>query len=144
MLVGHRARELNILIKAIGKASAKYNLKLNYGKCNYIAMNGKAHIHFSDGKPMKQVDKALYLGGEITTDAGRWSELNNRMNIAFRTCNKLKTFWYKTDCTHKWKLQVYNAVIIAQISYGMNTVQLTQAMLNRLDAFQMRGLRYIL
>jgi hypothetical protein len=66
------------------------------------------------------------------------------MNIALRTCNKLKTFWYKTDCTHKWKLQVYNAVIIAQISYGMNTVQLTQAMLNRLDAFQMRGLRYIL
>ena len=26
----------------------------------------------------------------------------------------------------------------------MNTVHLTQAMLNRLDAFQMRGLRYIL
>ena len=47
--------------------------------------------------------------------------------------NKLKPFWYKTDCTHKWKLQVYNAVIIAQISYGMNTVHLTQAMLNRLD-----------
>ncbi len=84
------------------------------------------------------------MGGEIITDAGRWSELNNRMNIALRACNKLKTFWYKTDCTHKWKLQVYNAVIIAQISYGMNTVQLTQAMLNRLDAFQMRGLRYIL
>ena len=59
MLVGHRSREINILIKAIEKASAKYNLKLNYGKCNYIAMNGKAHIHFSDGKPMKQVDKAL-------------------------------------------------------------------------------------
>ena len=144
MLVGHRARELNILIKAIENASDKYNLKLNYGKCNYIAMNGKAHIHFSDGELMKRVDKAMYLGGEITTDAGRWSELNNRMNIALRTCNKLKTFWYKTDCTHKWKLHVYNAVIIAQISYGMNTVQLTQAMLNRLDAFQMRGLRYIL
>ena len=110
MLVGHRARELNLL-KAIEIASAKYNLKLNYGKCNCIALNGKAHILFSDGKPLKQVDKAQYLGGEINTDAGRWNELNNRMNIALRTCNRLKTFWYKTDCSHKWKLQVYNAVV---------------------------------
>ena len=38
---------------------------------------------------------------------------------------------------------MYNAVIIAQISYDMNTVHLTPAMLNRLDAFQMKGFRYI-
>ena len=41
-------------------------------------------------------------------------------------------------------MQAYNAVIIAQISYGMNTVYLMQAMLNKLDALQVRGLRYIL
>ncbi len=35
-------------------------------------------------------------------------------------------------------------MIIAQISYGVNTVHLTQAMLGKVDAFQMRGLRYIL
>ena len=40
-------------------------------------MNGKTHIHFSDGKPMTEVDKAMYLGGEINKDAGRLSELNN-------------------------------------------------------------------
>ena len=51
MLAGHRAREINIFL------SAKYNLKLNYGKCICVARNGKAHTHFSDGKPMKQVIK---------------------------------------------------------------------------------------
>ena len=49
MLVGKRARELNILIAEIKKESSKYNLRLNSSKCNYVAMNGKAHIHFSDG-----------------------------------------------------------------------------------------------
>lgn len=39
---------------------------------------------------------------------------------------------------------MYHAVVIAQISFGMSTVHLTQAMLNKLEAFQMRGLRYIL
>ena len=32
MLIGKRARELNILIEAIEKESTKYNLKLNYKK----------------------------------------------------------------------------------------------------------------
>ena len=60
MLIGKRARELNIFIAEIEKESSKYNLKLNYKKCNYVAMNGKAHIHFSDGKPMTEVEKATY------------------------------------------------------------------------------------
>ena len=60
------------------------------------------------------------------------------------TCNRLKTFWSKTNCSYKWKLQVYNAIIVSQLTYGLSTVQLTPSMLNRLDAFQMRGFRYIL
>jgi hypothetical protein len=144
MLIGKRAREINILLAAIEKESGKYNLKLNYNKCNYVAMNGKAHIHFSDGKPMKEVQQATYLGGEIANDAGRWNELNNRFCKALLTCNKLKTFWYKTNCSYKWKLQVYNAVIVSQLTYGLSTLQMTPSMLRRIDAFQMRGLRYIL
>ena len=107
-------------------------------------MNSKAHIHFSDGSPLKQVDKATNSSIEIDIEAGRWSELNNRMNIALRTCDKLETFWYKMDCSYKWKLEVYDADIVAQLSYGLNTLLLTPAMLSKMDAFQMRGLRYIL
>ena len=92
----------------------------------------------------KQVDKPTYLGGEINREAGSWGELNNRVDIAIRTCNRLKTFWYKTGCTHKWKLQVYSAVIVAQLTYRLHTVQVNLAKLNKVDAFQMRGLRYIL
>lgn len=59
----------------------------------------EAHIHFSNGKPFKEVDKATYLGEEITKDAGRRSELANRISIVAATCNKLKSFWYKTKCS---------------------------------------------
>ena len=54
-------------------------------------MNGKAHIRFSDGKPLRQVDKATYLDGEINREAERWSELKNRMTLALSTCNELET-----------------------------------------------------
>ena len=105
MRIGRRARELNILIAEIEKESSKYNLKLNYKKCNYVAMNGKAHIHFRDGKPMLEVDKAMYLGGEINNSAGRLSELDNRVAKALVTCNKLKTLWSKTTCSYEWKFK---------------------------------------
>ena len=41
-------------------------------------------------------------------------------------------------------IQVYNAIMVARLTHGLSTVRLTLAMLNRLDAFQLRGLRYIL
>ena len=66
------------------------------------------------------------------------------MSKAFATCQKLKTFWRKTDTPISWKLQVYNAVIISQLVYGLNSLNITPAIKNRLDAFHMRGLRYIL
>ena len=110
MLIGNRAREINVLLAATEKTAAKYNLRLNYDKCNYIEMNGKANIHFSNGKPFKEVDQAPYLGG-ICNDASRWKELNNRITKALVTCNRLKTFWYKTKCSYKRKLQVYNATV---------------------------------
>ena len=76
-------------------------MELNYAKCNYIAMNGKAKIQFRNGEMMKEVDEAIYLGGTLTNEAGRMDELNRRFGIALQTCNKLKTFWYKTRCSYK-------------------------------------------
>ncbi len=69
---------------------------------------------------MKEVEEAIYLGGKLS----RIAELNNRFGIALQTCNKLKTFWYKPNCSIKWKLQIYNAIIVAQLTYGLNSVQL--------------------
>jgi len=94
MLVGHRARELNILIKAIENASDKYNLKLNYGKCNYIAMNGKAHIHFSDGK---------------TYETSRQSHVSRRGN--YDRCGKMERIEQQNEhCTQNMQ-QIKNFLV---------------------------------
>jgi len=61
MLMGKRAREINIILAEIETESAKYGLKLNKSKCFYIGMNGKANIHFKDNTPIKQVHEVTYL-----------------------------------------------------------------------------------
>ena len=93
MVMGSRAREINIILKAIEIESEKYNLRLNKGKCFYVGMNGTANIHFKDGKKGSKADTVTYLGGTITSDSSRNAEISSRMSKALATCYKLKTFW---------------------------------------------------
>ena len=52
--------------------------------------------------------------------------------------------FYNSTVPKKWKLQVYDAVIRYKLLYGLECIQLTQAELDRIDAFQMKGIRRIL
>lgn len=49
----------------------------------------------------------------------------------------------RMSCSYKWKFQVYNAVIVAQLTCGLSIVQLMLAVSNKMDAFRKSGLRYI-
>ena len=52
-------------------------------------MNGKANIHFKDGKKIEKADKYEYLGGTITPNASRNAEISSHMSKALGTCKKL-------------------------------------------------------
>ena len=90
------------------------------------------------------MDKVIYLGGTITERALKSAELQTRLTKALTTAYKLKEFWKGCIAPLKWKLQVYNAVIVSQLIYGLNTIHLTDSCLQTLDTFQLRGLRQIL
>ena len=57
---------------------------------------------------------------------------------------KVTLFWRNSGVDTKRKLQIYDAIIRAKLVYGLETVQLTESMISRITAFQMRGLRQIL
>ena len=106
MFVGSRAWDLNLLIDAIEEESDKYNLKLNYDKCNCLAMYGKADIKFKDGLNMQEAHEVTYLGGKLTNAASRHAEFLSRIGKALQTCMTFTFFWSKTKCSIKWKVQI--------------------------------------
>ena len=53
-------------------------------------------------------------------------------------------YWKASGSKVKWKLRIFNAIIGAKLLYGLETIHLTKALLNKIDAFQVRGLRKIL
>eukprot|EP00972_Heterocapsa_arctica_P013816 2037709-Heterocapsa_arctica.AAC.1 len=60
------------------------------------------------------------------------------------TLKKLNVFLTKSPASIKWKLRVYDAVIVSKLLYGLETLSLTDTDISKLDALQIRGLRKIL
>ena len=145
LIFGRHTPSINRLLKEIQRHSAYYNLKLNFDKCVNLTLNRKqSTLKFEDGTNVPRKTKATYLGTILTDSAEFRTEVNNRMADATTAANKLKLFWNKADTTMKWKLQAFNAIVRSKLMYGLETIQLPQVILNRLDAFQMKQTRRIL
>ena len=68
----------------------------------------------------------------------------NRIADSIRTCNRLKLFWTKAQNSISWKIQVFHSILRSKLLSGLETIQLNQSELHRLDAFQINGYRIIL
>ncbi len=137
-------RTANLLIEEIEEESTYYNMQLNKGKCNYIAMNRKHKLKFRDGAALNSVEEATYLGGTLTKTVNPRVEIDSRIAGAANILRQLDKFWSHTTCSLRWKIQVFNAVIISKVIYGLETLQVTDSHAKKLDAFQIKGIRKIL
>jgi len=141
--VSTSTRAMNRHINSIEQEGAKYGLKLNRGKCEVVA-NMKVDVHFGDGAKVKQVDEATYLGCEINADSDMHREIGKRIGKCMITLKRLDLFWLHGNCNVKVKLRVYNAIVRSKLMYGLDSAQLNESHQQRLDVFQLKGLRKIL
>ena len=52
-------------------------------------------------------------------------------------------FFKKANCTIRFKIQVYHAVIRAKLMYGLESAQFNNTTRAKLDVFYLKGLRQI-
>ncbi len=141
---GTRATALAMLLQAIERAAIKYGTRLNEGKCAVLALNCLARTCYKDGTKVPNVAAIEYLGAYLTEDLNHQHELNHRLQHAMATWKKLEIFWKHSDGSKRIKLLVYNVVIRSKLLYSLESLQLTQALVNKLNTFQFKGLREIL
>ena len=151
--VEREASELNLKLKTYYDNRVSVETKLGdqnvlqcfpIQKCVYITMNCTATIRFDSGDLMKKTEETTYLGSVMTRKHLTRKELEARLGAAMQTVKRLRIFFKKSQCSSAWKLQVYNAVILSKLLYGLETLELIDSLRTRLDAFQIRGLRHIL
>ena len=137
-------RALNELLHLTEVISSKYGLCLNKNKCVAIQMNNDGSVHFDNQEPLPKRFETTYLGNEINREANIWHEILNKMQEVRKTWFRLLPYWKATNANLKWQLLIFDAVMKSKIIYGLETVHLTQAMMKKIDAFQLRCLRKFL
>ena len=142
--MAQKAEAVEIILHRIEDESQKYALKLNQGKCIHVQMNAIHKIHFKQGNSVPIQTQADYLGGKFKNTGDHKPKLRHRISATWNTVRRLDILWGKSRASTKWKIRVYDAVIVTKLMYGLTSIPLSRADANKLDAFHMRGLRKIL
>ena len=94
--------------------------------------------------PRFEPDDALtYLGATMFSDGGIKSELNRKLGMAWGEFAKLDKIWKHTCLSKTRKVEIYRAMIVTRLLYGLSSAWLNAADLRRLDGFHCRCLRRI-
>ena len=75
-------------------------------------------MELRDGSPVQDEKQATYLGAKITNRGDVHAEVKNRLSKASSTAWALNGLWKHETCEMKWKPKVFNAAIVAQLTYG--------------------------
>ena len=134
---------MEILLHSIERESAKYNMRLNKQKCVVLNMNEIMRVEYSDGTQVPEKNQAVYLGAVITKKSEYKPELNHRIAATARVMKSLNKLWLHAPVSTKWKIRVFDAVCVAKLTYGLETLPITPEACKKLDAFYYKSLRRI-
>ena len=116
-------------------------MKLNKGKCEYMAFGGAGKVTFADGAEVERKTEVRYLGCMMNENGDMNKEVGKRIAECTIIMHRLQPFMRHGDSSVKWKIRVADAVIRARLMYGLESAMLNSTTLKRLDACQLKGLR---
>ena len=144
VLITNNANAMNRMLKKIEEHAAYFGLKFNKNKCVCLRVNSNVSPQFANGEKVNIESSTIYLGANINDGDDPKLDVNTRMGSCFATLNRLHFFWKKSSCLVRFKLNVFDAVIRSKLVYGLEAVNLTPSLVTELNAFQFKGLRWIL
>ena len=137
-------RTINKFIETIETVGEQYGLKLNNGKCEVLTTERDPNIKFKNQTKINRKTQVTYLGCELNMEGNMNRELNKRIASTMLTLKRLDIYWRHSNCPVRTKLITADAVIRAKVLYGLDSAQLNEPHLKRLDVFQLKIFRKIL
>lgn len=139
------------LITAVEERAREDNMTLNARKNTHLTMQhkriGPQPPLYAAGQIIKQKHTERYLGNDIHTkhaflQRSRY-ETTQRLAQARKRFGKLTRLWRHTNYSRKQKYNKYWATVVQQLVYGIPTLVIAKADMERLNAFHVRCLRII-
>ena len=104
----------------------------------------ESNLRSSQGDLVTDDGSLTYLGGLLTGDGRADSELSRRIGMATGDFRCLQKFWGHAGIGRKRKLELFHALVVSKLVYGLSTMCFVKAQRRRLDGFYARCLRRVL
>lgn len=114
---------------------------LNKNKCEVVTNKPNSNIKFRDGTRVQQAEEVKYLGCMLNQKGNTRTEISKIISNAAVTMKKLDLFWHHSSCPAKFKIRVIDSVLRSKVLYGMESAQINEPDLKRLETFQLKTLR---
>ena len=119
-------------------------LNVNASKTKEMRIRPNAGDAMCRGKALEQVTVFTYLGSIVTITEDREEDVEARCREAQVVFYMLRPVWRSLYISLWTKLRIFNSNVKSVLLYGSETWQLTETIINKLQAFINRRLRYIL
>ena len=123
------------------RPSGEYRLKQNKDQCVNLNMNTEEQQTFKNRERLVKAEEVVYVGNTLNTRANVTVDIDKQIQQVNITLWKLNACWKASVASKKWQLLIFDAVMKSKLLYGMEKVQMTEAAMKIVDAFEMKGLR---
>ena len=89
VLISRNCEHLQTLLQIVQTEAAKYNLRLNHGKCKLVSYNSQVEINFTDGSKVPKATSVVYLGAVIDSQGRPGNEISKRIGECRQVFKKL-------------------------------------------------------
>ena len=140
LLLSVSANSLERFLAAVSSAGATYGLELHWGKLQLIKVRCSAAVHRPDHSVIDPQSSLLYLGSIVSDDSSISTELARRLGMATGEFRKLSRLWRHSTLGRARKIQIFEAVVVSILMYGLAAAWLNKGQRRKLDGFQNRCL----
>ena len=115
----------------------------HWGKLQLIKVRCSTAVHRPDMTSIDPQSNLLYLGSLVSDDGRISSELARRLGMAAGEFRKLSRLWGHSHLGRTRKIEIFRAVVVSILMYGLSAAWLNTSDKRKLNGFQNRCLRTI-
>ena len=119
LLLSVSVKSLERFLQAVSSAGVTYGLELHPDKLQLIKIRCDDHVHRPDGTRISPQSDMMYLGSVVSDDGRASRELSRRLGMAAGEFRQLSRLWRHSSLGRARKLEIFNAVILPKLLYGL-------------------------
>ena len=129
---------------AVTRCGSEYGLWVHWGKVHLLSICCDQSVRTPAGTALRPEESMLYLSSVIQSDRRLGCEISRKIGAATAFFNALKTIWRHRGICLARKCNLFEALVMSKVLYGLSCTWPLKAEIRRLDGFQARCLRQII